>query len=54
VPLVEGDLELRGERIDRAPEDVFSSAHSAAQERHQAANWLWEGPERYSEASVAT
>lgn len=34
--------------------DDNSSAHSAAQERHQAANWLREGPERYSEASVAT
>ncbi len=54
LPLVEGDLGLRGRRIDRAPREVFSSAHSAAQERHQAANWLWEGPERYSEASVAT
>jgi Domain of unknown function (DUF4272) len=54
IPLVEGDLGLRGERIDRVPQDVFSSAHSAAQERHQAANWLSEGPERYSEASVAT
>jgi hypothetical protein len=54
LPLVEGDLGLRSERIDRAPRDVFSSAHSAAQERHQAANWLWEGPERYSQASVAT
>ena len=54
VPLVEGDLGLRGERLDRASDDVFSSAHSAARERHQAANWLWEGPERYSEASEAT
>jgi hypothetical protein len=54
LPLVEGDLGLRGERIDRAPAGVVSTAHSTAQERHQAANWLWEGPERYSEASVAT
>ena len=54
VPLVEGDLAIKGERIDRAPPGAFSSAHSAAQERHQAANWLWEGPERYSDASVAT
>jgi hypothetical protein len=54
VPLVEGDLGLRGERIDRAPQDLFSSAHSISQERHQAANWLWEGPEKYSLASVAT
>jgi hypothetical protein len=54
VPLVDGDLALRGERIDRALPGVFSSAHSTAQERHQAANWLREGPQRYSEASVAT
>jgi hypothetical protein len=54
LPLVKGDLALRGKRIDRADADVVSAAHSAAQERHQAANWLWEGPERYSEASVAT
>jgi hypothetical protein len=54
LPLVEGDLGLRGVRLDRAPPDVFSTAHSIAQERHQAVNWLWEGPERYSEASVAT
>ena len=54
LPLVEGDLGLQGKRIDRASSDVFSSAHSSAQERHQAANWLWEGPERYFDASVAT
>jgi hypothetical protein len=54
LPLVEDDLGLRGARIDRATRDVFSSAHSAAQERHQAANWLWEGPRQYSRASVAT
>jgi hypothetical protein len=54
LPLVDGDLAIRGERIDRAPPDAFGSAHSTAQERHQAANWLWEGPQRYSEASVAT
>jgi Domain of unknown function (DUF4272) len=54
LPLAEGDLGLQGERLDRVSPEVFSSAHSAAQERHQAANWLWEGPERYSRASVAT
>jgi hypothetical protein len=54
IPLVERDLAIQGERLDRAPQEAFASAHSAAQERHQAANWLWEGPERYSEASVAT
>ena len=41
VPLVDGDLGLGGERIDRASPNLFSSAHCAAQERHRAANWLW-------------
>lgn len=54
LPLVGGDLALQGRRIDHASADAFSTAHSAAQERHQAINWLWEGPARYSEASVAT
>jgi hypothetical protein len=54
LPLVEGDLGIGGVRIDLAPQDAFSTAHSTSQERHQAANWLWEGPERYSHASVAT
>jgi hypothetical protein len=54
LPLVDGDLALQGERLDRAADEVFSAAHSAAQERHQAVNWLLEGPEQYSEASVAT
>jgi hypothetical protein len=54
LPLVEGDFAIRGARIDRADPDAVGSAHSTAQERHQAANWLWEGPRRYSDASVAT
>jgi hypothetical protein len=54
LPVVDGDLGLQGARIDQAPPDVFSSAHSATQERHQAVNWLWEGPRQYSLASVAT
>jgi hypothetical protein len=54
LPLIKGDLGLRGRRIDRASPDVLLSAESAARERHHAANWLWEGPERYSEASEAT
>lgn len=54
VPLIKGDLALQGKRIDKAAADVFATAHSASPERHQAANWLWEGPELYSEASVAT
>jgi hypothetical protein len=54
VPLIDGDVSIAGERIDNASREAFSSTHSAAQERHQAANWLREGPERYSDASVAT
>lgn len=54
LSLIDGDLAIGGERIDRAAPDQLGNAQSAAQERHQAANWLWEGPERYSDASVAT
>jgi hypothetical protein len=54
LPLSEGDLSLRGDRIDRAPAELFSTAQSTAQERHRAANWLWEGPALYSRASEAT
>lgn len=52
--LVDGDLSLRGDRIDRAERDAFGIAHSAARERHLAANWLVQGPEKYSEADGST
>ena len=54
LPLEEGDLSLGHKRLDKSDPDHFSAAHSTAQERHQAANWLWEGPAKYSDASVAT
>jgi len=54
VPLANGDLALRGAPIDRADPGLFSTVHSATQERHLAANWLHEGPARYSEADVST
>jgi hypothetical protein len=54
LPLVDGDLGLRGQRLDRASPEIFGTAHSTAQERHLAANWLLDGPEQYSQASVAT
>jgi len=54
LPLVDGDLAIKGRRIDRADPDAFRAAFSAAQERHQAANWLRDGPKLYSDASVAT
>jgi hypothetical protein len=54
LPLVDGDLALNGKRLDRASEETFASALSASLERHKAVNWLWAGPERYSQASEAT
>jgi hypothetical protein len=54
LPLVDGDLAIKGRRIDRADPNAFRAALSAAQERHQAANWLRDGPKSYSDASVAT
>lgn len=54
VTLLEGDLGLQGLRIDKAEPDIVSAANSTAMERHQAANWLCDGPERYSEASTDT
>ena len=54
LPLVGGDLGIRGARLDRATPDVFSLARSIALERHTAANWLWQGPERYSSVSADT
>jgi hypothetical protein len=54
LPLQGGDLSIGGKRLDHAETDAFKSASSAAQERHQAVNWLWEGPKTYSSASVAT
>ncbi len=54
LPLIEGELAIQGKRIDRAAKEAVGTAESIAMERHQAVNWLWEGPEVYSEASVAT
>jgi predicted NUDIX family NTP pyrophosphohydrolase len=54
VPLVGGDLALEGRRIDEASASLVATANSIGQERHQAVNWLWEGPARYADASVAT
>jgi hypothetical protein len=54
LPLVRGDLALNGRRIDQSPPDALAKASSAAQERHRAVIWLWEGPERYSEVAAHT
>jgi hypothetical protein len=54
LELIDGDLALGGQRVDRVSQDLFSRSESAARERHQAVNWLWEGPARYSEARTDT
>lgn len=54
LPLVKGDLGLGRKRLDRAKSVALLKALSTAQERHHAANWLWEGPERYSEVRSDT
>lgn len=54
IDLQSGDIAIGGKRIDEADEDLISSCSSTAHERHQAANWLLEGPETFSYASVAT
>jgi len=54
LPLVEGDLAIRGERLDQASPEDFSVTRSIAHERHLAANWLCEGPEKYSATDVST
>jgi hypothetical protein len=54
LPLVDGDLAIRGTRLDRATQEALSETRSIAHERYLAVNWLLEGPERYSEASSGT
>jgi hypothetical protein len=54
LPLVEGDLAIRGVRLDRTSPGEFSIARSIAYERHLAGNWLCEGPEKYSATDVST
>lgn len=54
LPLAEGDLAIRGVPIDQADPALFGAVHSATMERHKAANWLCDGPERYSDADIAT
>jgi len=52
--LVNGDLELRGAPIARAPEAVWREVMSIASERQQAANWLVGEDEIYSEVTCDT
>lgn len=52
--LADGDLAIRGVPIDQADPGLFGAVHSATMERHRAVNWLYEGPETYSEADIST
>jgi hypothetical protein len=54
LPLVEGDLVIGGFRLDRVSADELSTARSIAHERYLAANWLCQGPEKYSATDVST
>ena len=54
VRLREGDLELRGVPLFRAPEALWREAMSIARERQQAANWLEGQDPIYSEVTCDT
>jgi hypothetical protein len=54
LPLIEGDLAIRSARLDKASPDKLSDVRSIAHERHLAANWLCDGPEKYSATDVST
>ena len=54
LSLIGGDLAIRGERIDRVDDDTRDRTYGAAQERHQAFNWLLGQTPIYSEVSTDT
>jgi len=54
VRLVEGDLAIGKLPISRAAEHDVRNAMSAAQERHQAANWLLDASSLFSETGTST
>jgi hypothetical protein len=54
VELIDGDLAIGAERIDRAPDDSYRQAVSIVQERHQAFNWLLGLDPLYSEITTDT
>jgi hypothetical protein len=54
LSLIDDDLAIRGERIDRVDDDTRDRAYSAVQERHQAFNWLLGQTPVYSEVSTDT
>jgi hypothetical protein len=52
--LIDGDLAIAGQRIDRCDRQALGTASSIAQERHLAINWLRGGDEVYSETDTST
>jgi hypothetical protein len=52
--LIDDELAIAGERLDRASADAVGTALSIAHERHLAINWLCVGPAAYSETYVGT
>jgi hypothetical protein len=54
LDLIDNDLGICGDRIDRAPESSYFPALSIARERHQAFNWLLGFAPVYSEVSTDT
>src|SRR5262249_54312979 len=54
IDLIEGDLGIGGERIDRVSEDCRRETLSIVQERHQALNWLLGFAPAYSEVATDT
>ena len=52
--ICEGDLEIRGAPLFRAPEELWQEAMSIARERQQAANWLEGQDAIYSEVTCDT
>ena len=54
VELIDGDLGIRSERIDRAPADWLRQTMSITRERHKALNWLLGFDPIYSNTSTDT
>ncbi len=54
IELAEGDLAVRGERIDRISEDHFHELLSIVRERHKALNWLLGRGSVYSRVGTPT
>jgi hypothetical protein len=54
LPLIDGDLAVRGQPISAAPRDSLGPIHSAARERHLASNWLRGFSRHYSRTDTPT